>query len=298
LIFDGAGKVTRDFFVAGPPSMPVYVLGGREPVLFDAGFSSLARFYRAQIEEFLPRPPKMLFLTHVHFDHCGAAGYFKEYFPGLEVAASQKAADILKRPNAVKLITDLNRQVGRQAQAAGSQKVSEDPFLPFTVDRILAGGDTIELADGLRIEVLAAPGHTWDFLSYYVPQKKILVASEAVGVAQPDGQIIPEFLVDYQAYLDSLQKLAALDVEVLCQGHHYVFLGPAVKDFLGRALTAALEFRTRVLRLLDTHGGDTGKVIQIIKAEQYDPQPHPKQAEAAYLMNLTARVKHLAQTAR
>lgn len=296
--FDGAGKVTQDFFVAGPPSMPVYVLGGDEPVLFDAGFSSLARYYRSHIEEFLDRAPKMIFLTHAHFDHCGAIGYFKKYFPGLKVAASQKAADILKRPNAVKLITELNQQVASQARNAGSQKVSEDPFLPFTVDRVLQDGDAIELKGGLRIEVLATPGHTRDFLSYYIPQKKILVASEAVGVVQPDGQIVPEFLVDYQAYVDSMQKLAKLDVEVLCQGHHFIHMGSAsVKDYISRSLAATRDFRAWFFELLESQGGDLDKIITIIKSEEYDPRPHPKQAEIAYMMNLTTRVKHLAKTA-
>jgi hypothetical protein len=52
------------------------------------------------------------------------------------------------------------------------------------------------------------------------------------------------------------------------------------RQFLERVETALLE-----------EDGDVAKVMARIKAVEYDPVPEPKQIEAAYLLNLAAKVK-------
>jgi hypothetical protein len=47
--------------------------------------------------------------------------------------------------------------------------------------------------------------------------------------------------------------------------------------------------------LLDEENGQVEKVAERIKSEEYDPHPGPKQPEQAYLLNIQAKVKHLAQ---
>ncbi len=169
-------------------------------------------------------------------------------------------------------------------------------FQPFGVDTVLSDGQVIELEEGLTVEVLATPGHTRDQLSYYIPEKRILVATEASGALDRAGNIITEFLVDYDAYLSSLKRLAALPVEVLCQGHHYVFVGrDEVERFFARSLSEAERFKDRVYELLRTEGGSVERVVQRIKAEQWDTNRGVKQTEGAYLLNLRARVGHLAE---
>ena len=67
----------------------------------------------------------------------------------------------------------------------------------------------------MTVGVLATPGHTWDFLSYYVVEKKILVASESAGCALSSGYISTDSLTDFDVYLNSLKRLASLDAEIL-----------------------------------------------------------------------------------
>ena len=66
-----------------------------------------------------------LFLSHVHFDHCGAAGFLKRVMPELKIAASSEADEIFKKPSAVKLIKKLN-------SFALDGKVYFEPFLLTT----------------------------------------------------------------------------------------------------------------------------------------------------------------------
>lgn len=158
----------------------------------------------------------------------------------------------------------------------------------------LADGDRIELPDGLTVEVLETPGHTWDSLSFYIPEKKLLVAGEAVGCTSPAGFLSTEFLVDFDLYIQSIERLAGLNVDILCQSHHQVFTGKDAGTVLRRSIPAALEFKQRVEQLLQEENGQVEKVVARIKSEEYDPQPDPKQPEPAYLLNIHARVKALA----
>jgi len=299
LIFNRTGRVRDDFYVLGHPWSPVYLLDGWRPVLFEAGFCCLGRIYEEAIRAVLGRcRPEILFITHVHYDHCGATFYLKKVFPGLQVAASSIAAQIIERPNAQKLMRTLSQNVISLVTGVDRTKLLNEPFEPFKVDMILSDGQVVELEEGLTVQVLATPGHTRDLLSYYIPEKKILIATEAAGCADLTGHIVTEFLVDYETYLAGLKRLAALEVEVLCQGHHFVFVGAAVKDFFARSIESTERFRARVEELLRAERGSVERVVARIKAEEHDDKPLPKQPEKAYLLNLRARVNHLAERLR
>ncbi len=295
-IFDNTGRIRDDFYVLGHPWAPVYLLDGYRPILFEAGFSCLGKIYEEAIRAVLGnRQPEILFITHAHFDHCGATSYLKKAFSGLQVAASSIAAQIISRPNAQRLIRSLSHEVTSSMTGIESTLLLEEPFEPFEVEMILTDRQLIEIGEGLTVQVLATPGHTRDFLCYYLQNKKILISSEAAGCADGTGQIFVDFLVDYEDYLAGLKRLAALDVEVLCQGHQFVFVGEAVKNFFTRSIESTERFRTMVEELLRIEKGSVERVVARIKAEEYDIKPFPKQPEKAYILNLWARVSHLAK---
>lgn len=299
MIFNKTGRVRDDFYVLGHPWTPVYLFNGKRPVLFEAGFHCLGRIYEEAVRAVLGRRrPKVLFISHVHFDHCGATSYLKKVFPGLQVAASSIAARIIERPHAQKLIRTLSENVISLVTGVDRTKLLTEPFEAFEADVIVTDGQVIDLGDGLTVQVLATPGHTRDLLSYYIPEKRILIATEAAGCADRSGHIHTEFLIDYESYLAGLKRLAALEVEVLCQGHHFVYVGAAVKDFFARSIDSAEGFRARVDELLQAEGGSIERVVAQIKAEKYDGKPLPKQPEQAYLLSLRAQVIHLAERLR
>lgn len=297
-IISRTGQVVEDFHLLGHQGNPVFLLDGPRPVLFDAGFSFLARLYLQDARAVLGRRcPELLLLTHSHFDHCGSAAWFLDEFPGLKVAAAAKAQAVLARPNALKLIGELNQAAAEVRPDAAGGLAGNQPFKPFVVEDVVDEGDEIELGPELTVRVLATPGHTWDSLSYYIPQKKILITGEAVGTGVAGGNINTEFLVDYRAYVESIERLSRLEVEILCQGHHQIYLGKYARDFFGQSLAAAREFKDWVLALLEQEGGQVEPVMQLVKAAEYDSRGGPRQTLPAYLLNLRARVSHLAQVA-
>ena len=110
MIFNFTGKVRDNFYIVGLATYPVHLLDSPRPVLFDGGTSCAGKLYVEAIRLILgSRQPSILFLTHAHWDHCGAVFYLKEAFPDMKIAASRKTAQILKKNRALELITKLNK---------------------------------------------------------------------------------------------------------------------------------------------------------------------------------------------
>lgn len=143
---DWTGKITDEFYVLGHASVPVYLLDGPSPALFDAGFTSLAQVYEKGIREVLgTRSPSYLFLTHAHWDHIGSAAYFKAVWPQLQIVGSQGARDIVVQPKAVRRIRALNQEAIGALRSWGVPQVYEEKFEPPIFDQVMNPGQTIEL---------------------------------------------------------------------------------------------------------------------------------------------------------
>lgn len=274
-------RITSNFYRLGPVAIPSFLLDGEHPVMFDAGLYVLGEHYWRDIRRLMgERRPEYLFLSHVHFDHCGAAGFLKRVMPELKIAASGEADEILKKPSAVQLIKKFN------AFALDGKAYFES----FFIDHVLAGGDAIQVSKDLTVQIIKTPGHTRDMLSFYIPEQKILLPSEAIGVSGLGDYIFSEFLTDYQVYLNSLKKLADYDVEVLALAHGAYCTGDEARAYMRRAIEYTLRFREKIEGLLKMYGDDYEKITSVIKKEEYDPIEGDKQPEEAYLINLRAKI--------
>lgn len=302
MIVSVPGQIAEDVYMLGPVGVPVFLIDGERPVIFDAGFSFLGDVYARAIKRVLnDKSPNRLFVTHSHYDHCGAVSVLKSHFTDLIVCASGLTEDILKRPNALKLIERLSKEAETfAANFSKKEHPPAQPFKPFGVDKILSDGDNIELGKNLSVYVLETPGHTRDHLSYYIPEKKILIAGEAVGIPDATGYIVTDCLVDYEMYLASVKKLAQLDIEILCLGHEYVYTGQDAKRYMKQAVDYCGKFLHLAKTCLEDEQGHMENVMRKIREIEYDNKEGLKQTESAYMINLEARLnavkKHLDKT--
>jgi len=292
MIINNTGKIIDDLYMVGTPAMPVYLLDGEKPAIFDAGLAFLGRIYTDGIRKIIgTRDLHFCFLSHSHFDHCGSVAVLKKSFPALKVAASERVKKVLGRPNAITLIGELTHAAEQMAKSIGIELAEFDRFEPFEVNVTLKEGDFIELSRDLTVQVIETPGHTRDCLSYFIPQKKVLLCSEAAGIPDATGYIVSEALVDFDQYYESMSRLSEVEYDVLCLGHRQALNGQDAKHYIKKSMTHCRHFLNLVERSLMEEGGDVQKVIARIKPIEYDPIKEPKQIEAAYLLNLEAKVK-------
>lgn len=292
MIVNAPGQIAEDIYMLGPVGVPVFLIDGESPVIFDAGFSFLGDAYARAIRKILNgKTPTRLFVTHSHYDHCGAVSVLKSHFTDLIVCASKLTEDILKRPNALKLIERLSKEAEIfAAKYSKKEHPQAQPFKPFGVDQILSDGDNVELGKNLSVHVLETPGHTRDHLSYYISEKKILIAGEAVGIPDATGYIVTDCLVDYEMYLTSVEKLAQLDIEILCLGHEYVYTGKDAKNYMKQAVDSCSKFLHLAKTCLEEEQGHMENVMKRIRQIEYDNKEGLKQTESAYMINLEARL--------
>jgi len=263
--------------------MPTYLLDGEMPAMFDAGMSFLGEHYVKEIHNILgSRPLRYLFISHVHFDHCGSTGYLKQTFPELTVCASPISAEIVSKPSALLLINKLSTIPGMTA----SQR-----FIPFSIDKVLYDSETIDLGSNGPLQVFSTPGHTRDMTSFHLPKLQTLIPSEAAGVPAGNGHIFSEFLMDYDAYFQSINRLAGLTFERILCAHRFVYDGEDAAGYFEDAIAQTERFREQIKELLAKHDNNHGLVGRIIKAEEYETSTEPKLPEPAYDLNLAAKIK-------
>ncbi|HOD34612.1 MAG TPA: MBL fold metallo-hydrolase [Syntrophales bacterium] len=295
MILETKGRIAEGLFSIGDKDIPTWLLMSGTPALFDAGITFMGPRYLADLREHLGDVQRLgwLFLTHSHFDHAGSAPYLKRHIPNLKVAAGASAAETFKKENAVRLIRSLSRDYeDKFREIIGSENVFFDTL---TVDRILQDGEEVDLGGGWIARVIATPGHTRDGLSYYIPRIKGLIIGEAAGVPDRNGVIHPEFLASYRDYATSLKKLTQLDVDIVMIGHHFVFTGEDARDYLRISLDRTGVFRRRIEAYLNEAGGDREAVVRRVYQEDYEGTGAIQQDARAFLLNLAAKVKAVAE---
>jgi glyoxylase-like metal-dependent hydrolase (beta-lactamase superfamily II) len=167
----------------------------------------------------------LVLVTHGHFDH------------------SQAAAE-------------LHARVGAPVRAIDPQYCHGGPAL---VD-----GETIEAA-GVRLQVLATPGHTADSASFVLGERAAVLTGDTIlgrgttVVAHPDGIL--------GAYLDSLQRLQSLGDAAVLTGHGPDL--PSIVDAAAMYLAHRQERLDQVRAALAELGPDATprQIVELVYAD-------------------------------
>ncbi len=174
-----------------PQSTNIYLVGHDQVLTVDSG-EALDR-YRWMLRGYLAATEKaeiaIAAVTHHHSDHSGNLKWAREVFEA-EIAIPVNGRRLLK---------------GR---------------LPARGVRKLDDGETVELDGGVRLRVLATPGHSVDSLCYYLEEEGVLFTGDTMLGSSTTT------VGDLAAYRASLQRLVALpNLKIICPGH-----GPLIED--------------------------------------------------------------------
>jgi glyoxylase-like metal-dependent hydrolase (beta-lactamase superfamily II) len=156
--------------------------------------------------------PRALLLTHIHFDHAGAAGALVRLWPDLEVWVHERGARHLADPT--RLVASAKRLYGEEFDRLWGEVVP----IPAQNLRVVRGGES---QDGW--DVAYTPGHASHHVSYRHADSGWVFAGDTAGVRMPPGELLlaptppPDF--DLEAWLASIDTIQAWEPQTLAITH-------------------------------------------------------------------------------
>jgi glyoxylase-like metal-dependent hydrolase (beta-lactamase superfamily II) len=201
--------------------------------LFDTGSESTFETISSELCRigFAPADVHHVFLSHIHFDHAGAAWRFAEL--GATIYVHPRGAPHLLKPG--KLIESATRIFGADMEKLWGRI---EP-VPEQRLRILNDMEIVRIGP-LEVRALETPGHASHHHVYQWEDN--LFGGDVAGVRLGKGPPIPPFVppeLNIESWLDSIQKMRALNPAKLYLPHFDLIPG------LVSAHVDALEERVR-----------------------------------------------------
>lgn len=199
-----------------------------------------------------------------------------------------------KRPVEAILVTHAHddhwRLAPGLAESTGAPIVAFSATAGLEPDRTIADGAVVT-AGGTSLEAIHLPGHSPDHLGFLLEEERALLVGDHVMawsstiIAPPEG--------DLDEYLRSLDRLDALDLDVLHSGHGEAIGEPAAR--IAELRAHRLERTRQALAALQAVG-PAGATVEALVERIYtdvDPSLHPA---AAY--SLRAHLEALERAGR
>lgn len=252
-----AGRIDEGFWFLGTQESCVYLLeGNKSSVLINAGLSYTLPECLQQLSAWGITQDKIkhIIMLHSHFDHVGLVPYLKRHWPHVSIYASSRAWEVLANPRAISMINDSMLKVCQRVRGNTNVLSSIDwQWRDDVQGERLRQGSLIDLG-GRHIEIHETPGHSSCSITAYVPQLKALFPSDAVAIPYRDEYVIAAGS-SFERYQQSLNKLALLDVEMICADHYGYITGNEVRHYIARSKSAADQMVDRLRASLGSHAG-------------------------------------------
>lgn len=220
-----AEKISEGVYLVGGPNVShsedatVFVVEmGDELAMIDSGAGRSARRILQSIKDAGLDPQKItkLLLTHCHIDHIGGAPFFRKelgcslYIHELDAAAVERGDPVLTAANWY-----------------------DTDFPPTAIDEKLTGAEGFLESGGRKLHWIHTPGHTPGSVCFYLDRggARVLFGQDI------HGPFLPSFKSDIGLWRKSMEKLIALEADILCEGHFGIFQPrDKARDYIKRHL--------------------------------------------------------------
>jgi glyoxylase-like metal-dependent hydrolase (beta-lactamase superfamily II) len=118
---------------------------------------------------------------------------------------------------------------------------------------------------GLTLRFLDVEGHALGNLAVYIPELKALMPSDSLGFRIPSLGFFPIFFTGYDDYMSTLDRLQALDCEILGLPHQGPLFGEDIREAFMTARRNASSLREKIRN----DKRPEGEIIEEIFKEYY-----------------------------
>ncbi|HPF87404.1 MAG TPA: MBL fold metallo-hydrolase [Candidatus Limiplasma sp.] len=192
-----------------------YLLTGTEKaLLIDTGLG-ICNIYDEVVK--LTDKPVTAVATHVHWDHIGGHRYFPDFY------AHEDELNWLNGefPLTMKQIKDM---VVDRCDLPNGYNVDDYEFFQGMPAKVLKDNDWIDIG-GRVIQVLHTPGHSPGHMCFYEKERGYLFTGDLV---YKDTLFAYYPSTDPEAYLKSIERVAALPVKQVFPPHHSLDIQPEI----------------------------------------------------------------------
>jgi glyoxylase-like metal-dependent hydrolase (beta-lactamase superfamily II) len=280
-------KIASNVFVIHDSMFPIYLIRGPKNIMIDCSILAKGPEIEAGLANILGNDKiDTVLLTHSHYDHTGACAYLQAKH-NFNVLTSQRTKEILQNPKAIEFIDKLNQEFKRLLNQDNSMRV----IMPENISAVHEG-EKIPISQNQWLQVYETPGHTRCSLSFLLQPENILFPGDAAGVMEKNNTVKPLFLSSYTQYIASLEKISALDAEILALPHNQVIKGRKnIKSFFNRSLQETQKLKNIIFQELQI-GTDFNAIAEKLLNLEYS-LPTINGPREALLINLTAMVKSI-----
>lgn len=192
-----------------------YLLNGKSrSLLIDTGLG-ICNIYDEVIK--LTDKPMTAVATHIHWDHIGGHQYFPDFY------AHEDELNWLSGEFPLTL-EQIKGMVVDRCDPPEGYTVDNYQFFQGTPTRVLKDNDMIDLG-GRTLQVLHTPGHSPGHICFYEKERSYLFTGDLV---YKDTLFSYFPSTDPEAYLASLERVAALPVKRVFPAHHSLDIEPEI----------------------------------------------------------------------
>lgn len=192
-----------------------YLLNGSErSLLIDTGLG-ICNIYDEVAR--LADKPVTAIATHIHWDHIGGHWYFPDFYAHAEELGWLNGGFPQSLETIKTYVTD-------RCDLPEGFDIDTYRFFQGKPANVLHGGETIDIG-GRCIEVLHTPGHSPGHMCFWEPECGYLFTGDLVY----KGALFAYYpSTDPEAYLRSLETVAALPVKRVFPAHHALDIHPEI----------------------------------------------------------------------
>jgi glyoxylase-like metal-dependent hydrolase (beta-lactamase superfamily II) len=222
-------QVTKNITLLGSELFNLYLIKGETYAIVEGGVSGITYPFLEQLSQ-LNVPPEAishLVILHSHFDHMMVFPTLKGRYPWMKIVTSDLNRTIFTSERILARIFDSDRKITLALRERGmiSEAPNLTPYTFFPLDITVQEGSVLDLGKGMKMKFFEIPGHSPDCLAAFLEEEKLLFCSDGAGFYTPPDFFRPNYWYRLDDAEKSLDKMKAIDPEILCRGHYGAMIG-------------------------------------------------------------------------